>query len=394
MFHALGLAPVPPPAGLPLGTRRVVLLVPIAGLLLLHAVRQSELYLAVSGSVEGGFDHHFMSVHTAFVVVRRGNQRNNKNDHGGWQSLNDTLMVRDSTADDPEAELMTSALVPASVLMRAPPALTKLELRPRDSAETRNASEDVLNKLGGRFNTKVFHSADLDDVDQTAILAPGEACGAGEYVKDGVARLRLACPEAAETQRPNSNGAAIMHDGIAVDQSVELINEEGDRPLYRVHLVMESPEARQRLAEGRAPVIDKTLEPCTVRVQLGERVSHATSFPFPVRRSSIKMKYSKLQGYVVFTVLPISAGDDSTPLFAWTASGVEGVGPRRLPSMLAWSPCPPLASMPRLDFKAEWANLKVNSWVGPFSPEPSEYINRLCCFHVDSRPWVMKGRHT
>ena len=379
VFQTLGLAPIRSSLGFlsdPLDTRRVVLLVPKSGLLLLRAFRQAELYLALSGKVQS-FDNHFVGVHTAFVRVRRGN-RDEQDGHDGWRSLSNHLMVRDTREDDPEAELMASAMVPTFALLMAPPALTELQLRPRDSFEIFQAPKDIVKKMGGVWR-KRFFAADLADADKTAILTPGKT---GDFHAGGVARRRLACPEEAVTVRPrnassrphaarqggtSSSRAGVMHRFMhgraAVDQAINLITQQaGDgnsssRLLYRVSLTMASPEAQQRMAEGGAPVVEKTSGPCAVRVKIGDGLSHVTSFPFPVRRGSVNLKYSKSQGLVRFTVAPLAAGESRLP-FAWSCD-VQGGARAVLPSMPAWSPCPPLGSLPRLDFKAEWAHDKV-----------------------------------
>lgn len=377
MFHALGLAPISQVfyggnIPIPLDTRRVVLLVPKPGLRLLRSFKSSEIYLALSGKVQP-FDNHFTGVHTAFVKVLRGSGRA-QDGHAGWRCLTRHLAVRDTREDDPEAELMVSALVPTFALLMAPPDLTELQLRPRDSGETMTAPKDLLKKLGGQFS-KVFYKADLSNIESTAILIPGAT---GSIYQGGASRPRFACPEKVvtarsvnETPRPRAgrdpSGQSVIHyrfvvGGADVDQSIELIDQAGGRGtsqlVYRVTLNMGSAKARFSLAEGGAPVFEKTLDPCTVRVKLWEGARHVISFPFPVKRSSVVMKYSKLQGFVGFTVHPLSSAR-SQPTIAWTAHDAEGVGLSVLPSMLSWSPCPPLSSLPRLDFKAEWAHEKV-----------------------------------
>lgn len=174
---------------MPLDTRRVVLLVPKSGISLIRAFKSSELYLALSGTL-ASFDNHFVSVHTVFVRVRRGSGYRQEV-HEGWSSLNDHLMVRDSREDDPEAELMVSAVVPTFALMMAPPALTELQLRPRDSVEFYSAPKDIMRRFGGQLR-KTFYKADLGNKDRTAILTPGAACDA-----------RLACPDKAVTDHPH-----------------------------------------------------------------------------------------------------------------------------------------------------------------------------------------------
>lgn len=163
----------------------------------------------------------------------------NQDGHEGWRSLSNHLVVRNTREDDPEAELMVSALVPTFALTMAPPALTELELRIRDSMEVLQAPKDVLKKLGGLIGKKVVYGSDLANVDQTAILTPGAAEG---FVQGGAARRRIACPMDEVPARPktqlprtltrsvgrSSAQTAVMHrfihGGAAVHQSTELIN--------------------------------------------------------------------------------------------------------------------------------------------------------------------------
>lgn len=376
VFHALGLAPITQSffggyLPVPLDTRRVVLLVPKSGLRLLRAFASPEIYLALAGTVQT-FDNHFASVHSAFVKVRRG--RSYAEDyHSGWRSLTNHLAVRDARGDDPDAELMVSALVPTFALLMAPPESTELQLRPRDSAEMFAAPKDIMKKLGGQLS-KVFYKADLANIDRTAVLTPGATAS---FVQGEASCPSFSCPEEVVTGRPDNQSprpgrssslSAIqrrfMYGDAAVDQSIELIDPSGGRelvrPVYRATLKMASTEAREALAAGGAPVVENTLDPCTIRLKLWEGTSHVTSFPFPVQQGSMSMKFSKRQGFVLFTVPPQSSTQPQ-PSFAWAAYDVQGVGQRVLPSMLSWSPSPPLSSLPRLDFKAEWAHDKVRS---------------------------------
>lgn len=153
-----------------------------------------------------------------------------------------------------------------------------------------------------------------------------------------------------------------MHGGAAVDQSIELINQAGkvgeSRLVYRVTVSMANDEARALLTAGGAPVVEKSLDPSSVRITLGKRLCHVIGLPFPVKRSAIDMKYSKRQGYILFTVPPLSVVGPQLP-FAWAAYGIQGVGHTVLPSTLFWSPCAPLSSLPRLDFNAKWTHTQV-----------------------------------
>ena len=380
VFHALGLAPVRHTffynIPIPLDTRRVVLLVPKSGLPLLRDVSSTEIFLSLSEKV-GSSDNHFASIHTAFVKVRRGSSYE-RDDCRGWWSLTSNLKVHDAREDDPGAEFMVSALVPAYALMMAPPELTALQLRSWDSTEMFAAPEDVMDTLGGQ-TSKVLYKADLSNVDKTAVLIPGAT---ENFCQGEVSCPFLPCPEVAATYcsnnpssqssprqvGPNSDQAAtkyrFTYGGAAVDQSIGIIDQaEGRgeaRLVYRVALNMVSAEAREVLAAGSAPAIENTLDPCTVRVKMGKGVSHVIRFPFPMRSNTIEMKFRKRQGLVVFTVNPQSSPRPQPP-FAWTTYGIQGVGHSRvLPSMMSWSPCPPLSSLPRLDFNAEWAHEKVN----------------------------------
>lgn len=342
-------------------------MVPKSGLSLMRTFKSSELYLALSGTREP-FDNHFVSVHTAFVRVRRGSIYRQEVHEEGWRLLNEHVMVRDSRADDPDAELMVSAVVPTFALLMAPPAFTALQLRPRDSAEMFAAPKDILRKMGGQV-WKAFYKADLGNKNETAVLAPG-----------GICEARIAHPEKAVTDYPykhptqsspkmgRSSGQAVtmyrfVYGGAAVDQCIELINQSGNRGecrlVYRVTLSMANDEARTLMTRGGAPVVGKSRNPCSVRIMLGERVCHVVGLPFPVKRGTIDLKYSKHQSHVLFTVCPLLAGV-LKPTLVWAAYNMQGMGHTILPSTLGWSPCAPLSSLPRLDFKSEWTHPQVH----------------------------------
>ncbi|CAB1098062.1 unnamed protein product [Ectocarpus sp. CCAP 1310/34] len=375
VFHALGLAPIRQPIGamfpIPRDLRRVVLLVPKAGLSLLREFTQPELYLALAGTLEP-FENFFVSVHTVFVRVRRGGKCRGQEDLDGWSSLNSHLMVRDTREQDPEAELMVSAMVPSFALMMAPPAFTELQLRPRDGIEVFQAPKSVIRRLGGYFK-KHFFKATLDNADKTAVLIPGAT---GDILHGGVSRPRFSCPDRVACPDQNSSRPSppmgrglrkavdthrFMHGDAAIDQAVELVQQAGStsgdaRLVYRVTLVMANDEARQCLAAGGAPVLETLHDPFSVRVALGEGLGHATGLPFPIEQRRVQMEYSKRQGYVIYTVPPVRQ-PLNFPL-AWTGLDIEGVGKAVLPSMPFWSPAVPLSSLPRLDFQAEWAHQK------------------------------------
>lgn len=376
LFHALGLAPIAlAPLSIPRDTLRVVLLVPASGLSLLREFNVPEVYLALSGT-RSAFDNHFVSVHMAFVRVRRGVSEIEDDGHD-WRSLSKNLMVRDTREDDPDAELMVSTIIPTYALTLAPPSLTQLQLRPADSAEMFQAPEEVVRRLGGQMR-KVFYGADLADKDRTAILTSG---GPSRPLKGGLSTPPLACPKTAVSSRcekdtPLSAGAGqsrtpeppslqrCRNGASVVDQSLELMSQPGRGRntllVGRVTLVMVNGEARASLAEGGVPHVEATRDPCSVRVILGKDLVHVARFPFPVTVKDVRVVYSKSQGYAHFIVWPLE-GLLEVP-FALTACNVDEDGGRTLLSTFCWPMCVPLASLPRLDFNAEWAHVAVSTY--------------------------------
>ncbi|CAM9120819.1 unnamed protein product [Ectocarpus sp. 6 AP-2014] len=139
---------------------------------------------------------------------------------------------------------------------------------------------------------------------------------------------------------------------FVVDHSIELIRDlwmiEGSGLVYKVTLRMADDGARDVLATGGAAVDEKAGGLCSVCIKLGGRFEHFTHFPFPVKKSAINLKVSKRQGHAIFTVPP-SGSPAQIPVTALAG----------LPSSLFWSPCVPLASLPRLDFQAEWTHGQV-----------------------------------
>lgn len=370
----MGLVPIPLATmrAIPVDTRRVVLLVPSSGLSLLRAFRLPEIYLALSGEPLT-FDNHFMSVHTAFVRVHRGESKV-ENDGHDWRSLSKNLAVRDTREDDLDAELMASAIVPTYALMMAPPDLTRLQLRPRDSVETLQAPKDIIARLGGKI-WKMFYGSNLANKDRTAILTPGEPAWP---CKGSLSSPPLACPkklvsswcEGVTYLSSTTGGSGIpespslqrsIHGKSVIDQSLELVSQPGHRKeaslAGRVKLVMVNGEAREKLAKGRVPYVESTQDPCSIRVVLGEELVHITRFPFPVACKDVRVVYTKSQGYAYFVVLPLE-GVLEVP-FGMTAVNVEDNGPRTLLSTFCWPACVPLASLRKLDFNAEWAHHEV-----------------------------------
>ncbi|CAN0497411.1 unnamed protein product, partial [Ectocarpus sp. 8 AP-2014] len=382
LFHAMDLVPIRPSPnepGAPLDTRRVVLLVPHSGLMLLRAFSLPEIYLSLAGT-RGTFDNHFSSLHMTFVRVRRGRSGGGSRDGGndnGWRSLSDHLCVRDTRSDDPAAELMISALVPSFAFSLAPLSETEVRLRPRDSVEMMRAPTDVMNKMGGML-WKCFFKANLTDKDRTAILTPGGDDPFGESGGGSSIDVPLACPKTAVTDRlqeaPSSTAStksepALLHrivDGKStVDHSVELIcngptGKTGDaRFVYSIKFIMITDLAREALTSA-TPAVAESLDPCCVRVTLGKGLlTLVAHLPFPVNRNAVDMKFSRRQGFVLFTVPPLG-GSLHIPS-TLTACVADGGG--TVPSNIWWPPCAPLSSLPRLDFNAEWSFNKVNESV-------------------------------
>lgn len=375
-FHALGLAPIPRISlNIPPDTRRVVLLVPSSRLSLLRQFDISEVFLALTGTV-AKFDNQFVSVHMAFVRVRRGGRevKDDRSDRNDWRSLTQHLKVRDAREGDLEAELMVSAIVPIYALTMAPPCLTELQLRLQESEEVFQAPAHVKRRLGWQM-MKVIYGADLNNEDNTAILTPGEPSvpWEGRYSSPS-----LACPKHAVSSRCEQdtvNSPVVRRSGSPestylqpfaygksqVKQSFEVISQPGcgRKASFagRVTLVMCNKEAREHLAMGGAPRVEATGDPCSVRVVLGKELVHMARFTFPVTCEDVKVVYSESQGFAHFTVLP-SKGFLEVP-FALTACNVDGNDTMKLLSTFCWPMCVPLASLPRLDFNAEWAHQKV-----------------------------------
>ncbi|CAM9183760.1 unnamed protein product [Ectocarpus fasciculatus] len=148
----------------------------------------------------------------------------------------------------------------------------------------------------------------------------------------------------------------VLHDSTqrvcVVHYSIELMSAFGMTEVsglvYKVTLRMADDGARDVLVTGGAAVDENAGGLCSVCVKLGGRFVHFTHFPFPVKKSAINLKVDKRQGHVVFTVPP-SGSPTQIPVTALAG----------LPSSLFWSPCVPLASLPRLDFQAEWTHGQV-----------------------------------
>lgn len=362
---------------IPLDTRRVVLLVPQSGISLLREFVAPEVFLSLTDK-SLVFDNHFVSIHMAYVRVRRGSGSLNDDDiSNGWRALNKHLVVRDAREDDPEAELMVSAVVPTFGLRVLPPSMVDLQLCPRDSTEIFFAPKKVKKRLGiGMWKCPVVFKADLADVDRTAVLTPGlEGClEESEFV--GLLALPAkglsgAFNTASHFDGANDNRGArgqnrlrrFRYDDAAIDQSIELRCRgsagDGSQLACTVTLSMANDLAQQSLRSA-SPAVEATLDVCSVRVTLGEGRSHTTHLPFPLKWNAIRMKVSKRQGFVVLTIPP---ADQPFQLPVTRSGGSYNNGDvccPDVPSALFWTPCAPLISLPKLDLKAEWAHEMVS----------------------------------
>lgn len=317
-----------------------------------------------------------MSVHMAFVRVRRG--RSESEDVGNdWNSLNKHVEVRDTQEDDPDAELMVSAIVPASqlrvILQLATSSMTHLQLRRQGG----DAFDLLQGALGGPHqpSREVIYDADLGNVDRTAILTPDRVCWARSSSPPP-----LVFPEQAVSSRHQEGTAGssvtggpstskrpffqrFIHGRSHINQSLELISESGceeNAPMAgRVVLEMANNEAREHLANGEVPHVEATRDPCSVRVVLGKELVHTARFPFPVTSKDVPVACIKSEGLVYFTVWPLE--DLLEVPFAMAACDVLESGPMTLLSTFSWPMCVPLASLPRLGFNAEWAHHEVST---------------------------------
>ncbi|CAM9255485.1 unnamed protein product, partial [Ectocarpus sp. 4 AP-2014] len=181
-------------------------------------------------------------------------------------------------------------------------------------------------------------------------------------------RLRLGCAhfEAAQVSIFESSGLVltlnlrqeqtVLHhsnrSNFVVDHSIELVRDfgtiEGSSLVYKVTLRMADDGARDVLATGGTAVDEKAGGLCSVCVKRGGRFVHFTHCPFPVKKGAINLKVCKRQGHAFFTVPP-SGSPAQIPVTALAG----------LPSSLFWSPCVPLASLPRLDFQADWTHAQA-----------------------------------
>ena len=346
----------------PFDTRRVVLLVPECGLSALREFAAPEIFLSLTGT-QGSFDNHFVTIHMAYVRVRRSGSKPVEDDDG-WQSLSEHLSVRDTTEDDQDAELMVSAVAPLSALMMAPASETKLQLRPRESLEIMNVSKNSSRKLGSK-PLPVFYESTLDNRDRTAILIPGR--NNDQYDPIICSPKPLACPakglsngsEALSTVSTNSMFFRHSQDDYVVDYSLELVYEER-RFLYRVTITMANEEARRLLrSKGCIPTVESRLDPCCLHVELGGgKFVYAARFPFPVDCKALRLKFSKKQGFLYFTVPPL-VGPVGNPFSLTRQYTTENGRSSLLLSTRCFPATAPLGTLPKLDFNAEWAHPMV-----------------------------------
>lgn len=391
----MGLSPIPHlrVGSIALNIRRVVLLVPLKKLGHIRAAMNPAIFLSLSKmDDDNDNDDHFMSVHMAFVRVRRGgNGVEDGNTH--WRSLSRHLEVRDTRSGDPDAELMVSVVVPRFMLETTPVSQIKVQLRRLDSIGLSQRQVHRHEKVG-KVSTMVMYETNLANTDGTAIQTPGRPSGAwkASFSSPPLDGLNMALSSRCEKDSSFNSAMGVLrtsdspllqrflHGESCIDQSLELMGQPGrgnDAPLVgRVKLVMANREAREHLAKGETPHVEATLNPCSLRVVLGKELIHVTLFPFPVVCKGVRVVYSKSQGYAIFTALPLE-GLIEVP-FALKACSVEDDGPRRLLSTFCWPTCVPLISLRRLDFNAEWAHHTVST--------------RGCCIRAGGTPNDLRSK--
>lgn len=439
LFHALGLISIREscpaltrgPKVPPLDTRRVVLLVPEAGLSLLRAFHAPEVFLSISDNGMS-FDNHFISVHAAYVQVRRGralkssavvngaqrkaaggnngdhkedesDQGGSSNSEGNWRYLNDHLCVRDARADDANVELMVSAVVPGVSLTFAPFSKTFLQLRPCNSVEMVHAPKQVQRRMGGAVSS-VFYSASLDDMDRTAIIVPHGGSARSSAVADSAISntassspsVRLACPDKAVMDRrqvygPSSKEAQpsavfpkhhrVVYGQCAVDQSMELVSDAKNKLVqtYRIKTIMANEQAKQLITTaGVTPAIQQGVDPCSVRISLRQTqkdnpntadITYDAHFPFPVNTKAAHVKFSRQSGFVSATIPTVKcSGDDGPPLSIADQGFAAARTNTSVPLSWCFPSCAPLSTLPRLNPSSEWAH-KTVSWESSYDME-------------------------
>ena len=307
LFHTLDLSKISPSTfsvfPLPLDTRRIVLLVPQLGLSALRECAIPEVFLSVTG-IQAPFDHHFATIHMTFVRVRR-NGSTPDDDDDEWQALSKNLSVRDTRGDDPDAELMVSAVVPTFTLMLAPVSQTELQLRPRISLQTISAPKSTTPNLG-RKERPVFYRATLENGDRTAILKPETK----NHLNDTVpySTEPLACPieglsnggQALLTAPTNTKFSRVSQDGYEIDYSLELVSE-GACYLYRVTMRMANEEARRLLkSQAFTPTVECRTDPCCLH-ESWEKGCLCTRLDFPFQWTGRLSDSSSARSRVYFT---------------------------------------------------------------------------------------------
>lgn len=411
LFDALDLAPIRqamrvsvPAANL--ATQRVVLLLPESALSLMREFKLPQVYLSIATkeNVAPGFDNHFLSLHMAYVRVRRGRVRSEE-DGDDWQSLNDHLHVRDTNRDDPEAELMVSAVIPGYAVTAMPPEMVKLELRPRENHETVNAPKATKRRMKNGGGLDKYYRACLSDRDRIAVMSTGGSASSSRR-RAGATRPLVCPPKVARDRRieagssPISPGEVlgtpkpavlhrIAHGEFLVDQSVQLVSENG-RFKYRVTVVMANDRAKGLLAtDGVAPIVEETVDHCSVRIKLGGGLmTHETQLPFPVNWKSAHIKFSKKQGYLVLTIPPAASAIRTPFVGERVGCGGEDVLRTALPSSWCFPICPSLRSMPRLDLAGDWSTDLIRKVSVPcFRKHSRVFYSPFKCFFLHCVTW-------
>lgn len=184
---------------------RVVLLVPLTRLGHLRTATNPDIFLSLSRTGDDNaevYDDHFLTVHTAFVRVRRG-RGEVQEDGANWRSLSRQLEVCDTRGDDPDAELMVSVVVPTFILEIVPMSQTKLQLRRLESIGLTQWHVRHMEKLG-MLPSPLLYGTDLANTYRTAILTPGTSLREGQ---GGSSSPPLECPSKAFSSRCDNDSS-------------------------------------------------------------------------------------------------------------------------------------------------------------------------------------------
>lgn len=159
----------------------------------------------------------------AYVRVRRRGRRAVVKGKGeaesgeageGWISLNDHLWVRDTREDDPEAELMVSAVVPRTDLVSLPPTAIDVEPRPRECEEVFSAPPEVMRRMDPNLLRFRLYRASLADKDRVAVLGCRSSTVAASRGNVIGSEIPLDCPPTVARDRREIFALPVIPEGL------------------------------------------------------------------------------------------------------------------------------------------------------------------------------------